>query len=397
MPCHLGKSYAGGWNSGAAPTRPRIYLDERFDHVGSEGGFKMNRTNTILCVLFLLCGCGGSSTPIIGCDAGEGLTPDCRFQNPEDLAVVPSGDGLLVSQFGAMDGSKAGNIAFYAPRDGRIEVLFPRSGMADDRSWGDPECPPPDADAFAPHGIDLQRRADGRHMLLAVNHGLRESIEFLELTEGGGGVQLTWRGCALGPDHAHFNDVVGRPDGGFWVTHMMARESPVLGLLAGALFGADTGHVYSWDRVDGFEKVPGSDGPFPNGIEKSDDERYLFINMYMAGEVRKLSVDEGRVVATAEISRPDNITWGTGGRLLVASHTGGILELVRCEHLEEGSCGLAFEIVALDPERMTTSVLLSNRGAPMGAATVAVVYDGALYLGTFAGDRITRADLPEHE
>jgi hypothetical protein len=230
-----------------------------------------------------------------------------------------------------------------------------------------------------------------------VNHGLRESIEFLELTEGNDGVQLIWRGCALGPDQAYFNDVVGRPDGGFWVTHMMPKERQIRGMLAAAFLGVDTGHVYEWDPMNGFEKVPGSDGPFPNGIEKSDDQRYLFINMYMGDEVRKLSVDQGRVVATAEISSPDNITWGIDGRLLVASHTGSILELIACDHIKEGACGFAFEIIALEPEQMTTSVLLGNRGAPMGGATVAVDYDGALYLGSFAGDRIARADLPRHQ
>ena len=61
-----------------------------------------------------------------------------------------------------------------------------------------------------------------------------------------------------------------------------------------------------------------------------------------------------------------------------------------CQGLDQGSCGFAFEIVALDPATMTGVAVVANRGAPMGAATVAVEYNGELYLGTFAGDRIAR-------
>ena len=341
--------------------------------------------------LLILGACGESPTPIIGCEASAGIQPDCRFQNPEDLAVLPSNQGLLVSQFGGMDGAVAGNLVFYSPRDGRIEVLFPPTGaIIDDRSWGSAACEPPDAAAFAPHGIDLEQRADGRHVLLVVNHGLRESVEMLEVLEDAAGVTLEWRGCAEGPDQSFFNDVVASRDGGFWVTHMMPQDAQTSAMLKSALFGADSGFVYAWNQKRGFTMVAGSNGPFPNGIEKSADESHLFINMYIAGEVRKLNLATATVVAVADVASPDNVTWSTDGRLLVASHTDGFLELTACQGLEQGSCGFAFEIVALDPATMTGVAVVANRGAPMGAATVAVEYDGELYLGTFAGDRIAR-------
>ena len=345
--------------------------------------------------LVFLVACGESPTPIIGCEAGAGIQPDCRFQNPEDLAVVPSNRGLLVSQFGGMDGAVAGNIAFYSPADGRIEQLFPPAiEVIDDRSWGSADCEPPDVTAFAPHGIDLEQRADGRYVLLVVNHGLRESVEMLEVLEDDGGVTLQWRGCAEGPAQAFFNDVVASRNGDFWVTHMMPQDSQTSAMLKSALLGADSGFVYAWNQTSGFMTVAGSEGPFPNGIEKSADENHLFINMYMAGEVRKLNLATAEVVAVADVASPDNLTWSNDGRLLVASHTDGLLELMACQTLEQGSCGFAFEIVALDPATMTGVVILANRGAPMGAATVAVEFDGNLYLGTFAGDRIARTPLP---
>jgi hypothetical protein len=340
----------------------------------------------------LLSGCGESPTPILGCEPGNGITPDCRFQNPEDMAAL--GERLLVSQMGTMDGAKPGDIALYSPQTGEIEVLFPTQHVAADRSWGDESCPPPDLVAFSPHGIDLEQRADGRAMLLVVNHGERESVEFLEVLQRGDTVMLEWRGCAIGPDQAAFNDVVAKRDGGFWVTQMMPSDSQTSAMLEALLFGSDTGFVYAWDKSNGFSPVPGSDGPFPNGIEKSADERHLFINMYLAGEVRKLDLAAAEVVAIADIASPDNLTWsGDGRKLLVASHVDGFLELIACQGLETGSCGFSFEIVALDPADMTGSVVLANRGAPMGAATVAVELGDELFLGTFAGDRIARVRL----
>lgn len=340
--------------------------------------------------VLLLAGCGESPTPIIGCAASESITPDCRFQNPEDLAVVPSGGRLLVSQMGGMDGAKPGDIALYTPGTGVIEVVFPPVTIGDDRSWGAADCAPPDEAAFSPHGIDLEQRQDGRHMLLVVNHGLRESVEFLELVESGDTVSLTWRGCAEGPDQAAFNDVLARRDGGFYVTQMMPKDAQTSAMLKGALLGSDTGFVYRWDPGGGFRAVPGSEGPFPNGIEKSADGRFLYINMYLASEVRKLSLETGEVVAVAEVSSPDNSTWSSSGRLLVASHTDGFLELTACQGLEQGSCGFEFEIVALDPDDLGRELVLTNRGAPMGGVTVALEMGGDLYLGTFAGDRIAR-------
>lgn len=345
---------------------------------------------TLMGLLLVLTGCGESPTPILGCEAGGGIEPDCRFQNPEDMAVAPQGGRLLVSQMGGMDGSPPGDLAIYDPQSGRIEVLFPRADLADDRSWGDADCPPPELAAFAPHGLDVVHRSDGSWMLLVVNHGMRESVELFEVTDQGDAVMLSWRGCAEGPDQAAFNDVVGRRDGAFYVTQMFPQDSQLSAMLAGGLLGSDTGFVYGWSQAGGWSKVAGSDGPFPNGIEMSEDEQALYINMYLAGEVRKLDLTTGQVVAVVEVDSPDNSTWAADGRLLVATHVDGLLELMNCQGLAEGSCGFAFRIVALDAGNLSQETLIEHRGAPMGGATVALEMDGDLYLGTFAGDRIAR-------
>lgn len=353
------------------------------------------RTAALAGAFMVLAGCTSDVTPILNCVAADNLKPDCRFQNPEDLAATPGGVWLLVSQFGAMDGSRPGSIAGYRPDIGTIEELYPVGEMEDVRTWGEASCAPPDAASFAPHGIDLETRDDGTLMLLVVNHGSRESIEFFAVEESNAGLGLAWRGCAMGPQDAYFNDVVARRDGGFWVTHMMPQSSQLWSPLKGALLGSDTGFVYGWSAAGGFQRVPGTDAPMPNGIEKSADERFIYVNSYLGGEVRKIDVATGEVVARAAASNPDNLSWAADGRLLVASHTDSIGEFLACGDLTEGACGFAFEILALDADTLQGFAWLAHRGAPMGGATVAVQLGDSLYLGSFAGDRITRWHIPE--
>jgi len=342
----------------------------------------------------LCAACASNVTPVIGCEAAFGIVPDCRFQNPEDIVRVPGTDWLLVSQFGAMDGSRPGSIAAYQPSSGRIEELFAVGEFADDRRWGDPNCAPPTAGSFSPHGIDLERRDTGEWALLAVNHGGRESVELFAVEASPEGLSLDWRGCAVGPPDSNFNDVVGKGDGGFWVTQMSPKPRQWLALLEASV-GIDTGFVYEWTREHGFVEVPGTRAVLPNGIAKSADERYLYVaTANGGGEVRKIERTSGTVVAHRAVSKPDNFSWADDGRLVVASHVDSIWELAACRRVPRGACGAAFEIVALDPATLEGFAWLAHRGAPIGGVSVAVELDDSLYLGSFAGDRVARWRIP---
>jgi hypothetical protein len=121
----------------------------------------------------------------------------------------------------------------------------------------------------------------------------------------------------------------------------------------------------------------------------------LYLDAYLAGEVRKIALADGRLLGTARIAAPDNSQWDAAGRLLVASHTASRLQMRGCFGIRSGACGAAFEIVELDPATMQTRTLLQHEGAPMGAATVAQQVGDALYLGSFTGDRIVRTPMPK--
>lgn len=347
-------------------------------------------------------GCSEGAEPILSCLDERGIHPICGFHNPEDLSLLEDGHRLVVSQFGSMTDPEArGSLVVLDLDDEQIQLVYPLAPLAPPATsnaeakpatgWGDPTCPGP-PHPFNPHGIDMAPRGDGRLQLLVVNHGDRESIEFFEVLPESVNVLVIWRGCAIPPRGAYFNDVVNLPDGGFLATHMMERHGLIWGTIR-ALMGGDTGVVYEWQQSTGFEIVSGTEGPFPNGIEVSADGSEIYLNLYMGNEVRRVSRASGETLASAEVESPDNLSWAKDGRLLVASHVGGFSEYEPCMNLAAGACPMAFEILALDPVSLEGDVIFANRGAPMGGGTVAIDVGGELVIGSFAGDRVIRAPI----
>ena len=355
-------------------------------------------------VLGLLAGCSGGAAPILTCEPAGGITPDCRFQNPEDLVASPAGGFILVSQFGDLEGRRAGSLVAYDPDTGAIAPLFPAAEAlaphaaepaADAASqaggWGEADCAPPPTELFSPHGIDIQRLDDGTHALYVINHGGRESIEMFEVVERDARVRLIWRGCVIAPAHGYFNDLVVLGNGDFWVSQMFPRHANVIWAALRMQFsGYSPGYAYHWSPAAGFTRMAGTDVKLANGVEKSADERYLYLNSYLGNELVKIDTRSGTRMGSASVSGPDNLAWSPTGELLVASHHASIADTLACQDIEAGNCGFRFQVIAIDPDTLATRVLLDHEGPPIGAATVALPFGDQVYLGTFAGDRIAR-------
>jgi len=348
------------------------------------------------CAALLACA-GEAPEAIVSCEAIGPARPVCGFQNPEDLALLPDHRSLLVSEYGSLEGTRAGSLSRLDLHDEARTVLF-RGGDADGgtATWGDPGCPGPPSPAFSPHGIDLDRRLDGALQLLVVNHGGRESVEFFEVTEGRSGYGLTWRGCAVVPEGRWLNDVVTLPDGGLLATHMMPRREGLgqfIEFAKAGLLRMETGHVLEWQPESGFVRVPGSDVPFANGLEISDDGETLYLNSSSAGQVRRIVRATGERRGHASVQSPDNSTWAGDGRLWVASLHTSFSEFTHCRELEQGACPARFQIVAVHPETLETEVIYEGSGAPMGGGTVGLQVGDELFVGSFAGDRVLRVAL----
>ena len=325
------------------------------------------------------------------CESRGDLEPICGLQAPEDLAVLPDQRHILLSQFGSM-GESSGSIGLFDTDTKTTKNLFPNQEPASHTElWGDAACATPPGRKFSPHGTHLQQLADGRWRYLVINHGAREAVELFELQGSGRGSNLQWRGCVIAPEDAMTNDVVGLADGSVIFTKMHAKEESFY--LAKVVLGINTGEVWRWDANDGLKILPETAGSLPNGLEISSDERFLFINVYANNEVRKYDLLAQRTVAVAEVKSIDNSAWNSDGKLWVASHTGGWRETLACFDDPRKTCGLAFEIVAIDPETMHAKTVFAHQGAPMGAATVAVRAGDAVYMGSFIGDRLLRAPI----
>ncbi|MBN7798267.1 hypothetical protein [Parahaliea mediterranea] len=323
-----------------------------------------------------------------GCEPRDGIESICGLRAPEDIVLAPDGRHLIFGQMAA-----PGGLFLLDTRDRSTAPLAaPASDPRGGERWGDPACTAPPATLLA-HGIDLRRRGDGRWQLLVVNHGGRESVEFYELLGAAQGFRAAWRGCAEAPADASLNDVAGLPGGGFLVTRMTSRESPMWELFL-AVLGFDNGLVYRWGREEGFAGLPGTEGRFPNGIALAADGRSFFVNMYLGNRMRQFSLPDAEPLGEVAISKPDNVTLGADGKLLVASHFGSLLQLNDSLTQDPSLPSLLpYAIVEVDPRSLAKRQLFRHEGPPMGAGTAAVRHDGALYVGSYVGDRIVRVPL----
>jgi hypothetical protein len=336
----------------------------------------------------LLAACDAELSPVVGCDPVGEIRPVCGMKSPEDIAALADRRHLLLSNFGGMKNG-TGSLSLFDTQSEKLTPLFPpatgkiEGGTA---QWGETSCPKPSRQKFSPHGTHLHQLANGRWRYLVVNHGGRESIEIFELNLAGKESDLTWQGCILAAEETFINDVVGLANGDLIFSRMFHSDGD-LEMVKSSL-GFDTGDLWRWSKSTGLRILPGTDAAQPNGLEISADDRFVFANMYMEGEVWKINADTGEKIAVGQVANGDNSAWGTDGRLWVATHSAPVTHMLGCFANQDKPCGAAFEIVAMDPQSMAAEVVFSHSGPPMGAVTIAVPQGDRVYMGSFVGDRL---------
>ena len=81
-----------------------------------------------VCLAFLLVlGISGARAQqaTLGCEPMGSVRPVCKFQGPEDLAALPGGKALLVSEFALLDPKRGLGISLYLPATDQVRRLFP--------------------------------------------------------------------------------------------------------------------------------------------------------------------------------------------------------------------------------------------------------------------------------
>lgn len=331
-------------------------------------------------------------TELLDCQEMNGMSVYCDYQNPEDLALVPSGDALIVSEMGEFMLDTPGGLSLLDLDSGK------RAGISIDwsvnSSWGDENCEAPDSGAFSPHGIDLITRPDGLHQLLVVNHGKREAVEFFELMEIDEHWSLAWRGCAIPPGDPFINDVAGLQDGGFLVTHMWDKSTPFEKIVERYMNGDQIGWVWEWQKDPGFTRLEASAGLMPNGIAVNADNSKVFINLYLGNQTIRIDRASGEVDGTFEVQQPDNVTVDAEGHIWIASHKHDPLGQT-CAAVTAGPCLLPYEVIKVDPETLEPKSVLQQDGPPMGYGTVALRVGDRVYMGSAHGDRIASREITQ--
>ena len=325
-----------------------------------------------------------------GCKSDQEIQVICLVKNPEDLAVTPDNDFLIVSEFGGIEPLEEMIPGKLSLLNLKTEEIEPLDMSYSNNTWGDGLCSRKNNDLLGPHGIDLITRNDGLYQLAVVNHIEYESIEMYELIKSETSWHLIWRGCVRAPVENYLNDVSLKLDGSLFVSHMYDRDSSISSFLLAALFKKKTGYVLQWNNKQGFSKVVESEGSMPNGLAYDENNNLLYINDNLGDKVRILDLNNKTSVADTNLNAPDNLIL-TEESLWVTTLDHEILDTLKCT--KSITCTLPFSVYELDPLTLEEKQRFSFRKTVFGLPTVALPVKDKIWIGSFRSDRVAYINM----
>lgn len=312
------------------------------------------------------------------CSPVEGISFICGQSAAEDLLAVPGTPWVVVSSF-----TGSGGLRVIDARDKSIVTVYPSASAADrldKKKYG--ACPGApvgaDRDKFHTHGISVARGKNGRHTVLAVHHGARESVEVFSLDVRGNTPVASWIGCVVAPDIVSLNSVVALPDGGFIATSFSKRVAGGGGPPDARLrSGENSGELWEWHPGKEWVKVPGSESSGPNGLEISKDGKTLYIGAWGSQSMVRISRGSA-VVKRDEVPlgfRVDNLHWTADGMLIAAGQT---------ESPRPGS-----KVVEIDPKSLKVTEIIDRANSKdFGFGTAALRVGKETWVGSFRSNRV---------
>ena len=343
----------------------------------------------LLAVLALGSAAAGPTLRAAACDPDGAVRFICGLTAPEDLVALPQSDWVIAS------GYVGGSLHLINARDHTVAQAFPSTPPRvrhDARTYA--ACPgpidPAEKEKGSAHGLNVRAGANGVHTLYVVHHGLRESIEVFEVDTKARPPVLTWIGCVVVPGMQGINSVSPLPGGGFVTTNFAPRNDP--SVMANLQKGGNSGEVWEWQPTSGWTIVAGSESPGPNGIEASRDGAWLYVNLWPARKVMRLS--RGRTPVQKDLVdvpfQPDNIRWQADGSLLSAGHAAPSMQrLLEC--FAKVCADATSNAARIDPQRLTArEVVRYPASEAFSSATVALQVGQEIWLGAVRGDRVAR-------
>ena len=341
------------------------------------------------CLTFLWLGNENSMEPLVGCESNKELNVYCNFTNPEDLALSPDGNFLIVAEFGGMAPlveMTSGKLSFFDIKEKikvNANVSFGKNEWGSSNCSRDPEIP------FGPHGIDLIEREDGKFQLAVVSHHPKESIEMFELKEENGWM-LEWKGCVDVDGLYYFNDVSLDTSGNFYASHMFESDFSLVRALWNVFAKSDTGFAVKWNQNDSFEELDYTAGSFPNGIALDQKNNNLIVNYNLGDKTIVFDLATTQPLGTFEYNSPDNVII-KDGFAWVTNHDHTVAESLECGDMV--NCPLPFSINKLSLLDLSLINSYKFESKNMGVGTVGLPHDGFLWIGSYKSDRLAEANL----
>jgi len=344
----------------------------------------------IIYMMFALPTAQGASD---GCEGVEGYSYVCGPVSAEDLVHIPGTKWIIASGFG---GDKS-SLYLIDSEQKTWSNFYPAGephSRQDMHTYG--ACPgSPNPNNFVAHGLNIRTGTDGHLTMYVVGHGDREAIEVFDVDANADVPALTWIGCIMTPDGMQANSVASFADGSLVATIPLHT-----GIQINEAFARKaTGAVYEWSPGDtGFSKIEGTEMPYGNGIEVSNDGQEFYVAS--SGLQKVLAFSNSNPTRLLRSSKelsfiPDNLHMGRGGKLLTAGLAivspvcGDVKMSLEFSLKKFASCPRPFTVLAVDPQSMQDNVLASSPAQKhFSNITMALEVGNELWIGTFAGDRI---------
>lgn len=334
-----------------------------------------------------------ASQPAVVSEALRPLTT-VTVERPEDLQQIPGSAWVLVSSMASPTGNAGGLYAVDSRRPGQAVKLFPLDAPIEPVHLTAHGCPAPYADAFAPHGLHVQRRADGSLQALVVNHGGRESIEVFELSFADGKPLMHWKSCVILPPDGWANGVAALAGDDFVISSMFDPRQPYVRQF---VRGEPTGYVMRWSPSTGWRKASPVALSGANGIEVSSDFHWLYVSEWARRRLWRLPLDSHAKPSFVTVDfLPDNLRWTPDGKLLLTGQVAAPEVVFGCVQ-SKNPCPAHFKIELVQPATLAQSVLLDGGDSHFGLGTGAIKIEHTLWIGSAIGHYVSRYALPSTE
>ncbi|WP_439213125.1 hypothetical protein [Duffyella gerundensis] len=313
--------------------------------------------------------------------------------NPEDMVVIPNTTWVVTSTDKTPGKEKPGYLYLIDSTTGLAQLA--KAKVAPVSSAGDPGCKPPELNDLAMSGLAIRNTADGSYQLMAVNRGGRMSIEFFKINLASAKPALTWSGCLLMPDKAFPNAVVPLNDGGLAIT--ISFETDNKNLMQHLENKVSTGYLLEWHKHNGFKRVAGSELPLDNGLKISPDGKFYYIASWGSESIVRLptSSGNGKPLNVNIGMKPDNLSWSSNGKLIVAGQLQSATKIFNCVASDNDICPIPFKIIEVAPDTLAPIRVLVD-GEKMenyAAATTGLEVGNELWVSAFRNTKIARYRL----